>query len=161
MAIFNVAGTQVGYIDKTSLKLSIKPNISRANFFPGPATASTTTVSSGQGLVITAQINNLIILFLGVRLQNNTASTTTSIQIYTNTTGVPSAGTSVGSDTPIPPGGTISTPTASTLVNGSLVGLTASPTLGVATFYYLAWSVSAGTTSMANFDGDLIAWEAA
>ncbi len=113
------------------------------------STTGTGMVSTGEGGSF-APTSTKVQVLSSVDCYNQTAGDGVMVAIYRNTSGVPAAGTAVGTDTPVAVA-TMTSATASADATVALVGLDSGLTAGTTYYYY--WAVAAyiaGTGAIAN-----------
>lgn len=119
----------------------------------GYTTTSSTHVSTGQGGSFTPSSTKVEIVS-SADIYNETAGEIAQVGIYRNTSGVPSSGTSVGSDTLVASASMVSG-TASADATVALVALDTGLTAGTEYYYYWAvWVESSGTVGLQTLQGE-------
>lgn len=123
------------------------------------STTSVTAVSSGSGLNITNKLTGRFLVLLIANLKNNTAGDGGAAQIFRNTTGIPTAGTAVGSDTGVGSAGLMISPVAGNTYAVNTFGIDTGLTAGTKYYYYCAINATNGGTVDTNTGGEIEAYE--
>lgn len=143
----NVLGTFVGG------KISAINNLSTFAFTAGPATASATGVSTGQGIAITPRISTRILVTSSVLLQVSVASKQGQWIVYRTTGSIP-ANNAAPTGSPINTG-IFTLPLATSSYSLTSIVMDTGLTLGTAYNYYLVLLSTDGTTTVSLIGGSM------